>query len=60
MAATAGTILKFALCAIAVALAGCVGPGLRPDAAALFIVRETDGRLRLVPSSRFPVFQALE
>lgn len=32
----------------------------RPDAAALFIVRENDGRLRLVPSSRFPGFQALE
>ena len=32
----------------------------RPEAAALFIVRETDGRLRSVPSSRFPAYQSLE
>ena len=32
----------------------------RPDAAALFIVREADGRFRLVASARFPAFQALE
>jgi thiamine biosynthesis lipoprotein len=32
----------------------------RPDAAALFIVREANGRLRLVASSRFPAFQTLE
>jgi thiamine biosynthesis lipoprotein len=31
-----------------------------PDLAALFILRETDGRFRLLPSARFPVFQALE
>ena len=32
----------------------------RPEAAALFIVREPGDRFRLVPSSRFPVFQNLE
>lgn len=32
----------------------------RPDTAALFILREDDGRLRLVASSRFPAFQTLE
>lgn len=32
----------------------------RPEAAALFIVREADGRFRLVASSRFPAFQDLE
>ena len=32
----------------------------RPDTAALFIIRENAGRLRLVASSRFPVFQNLE
>jgi hypothetical protein len=28
--------------------------------AALFILRETGGRFRLLPSARFPIFQALE
>ena len=32
----------------------------RPDAAALFIIRESDGRFRLVASSRFPAFKTLE
>ncbi|MCX7008822.1 MAG: FAD:protein FMN transferase [Kiritimatiellaeota bacterium] len=32
----------------------------RPDTAALFIIREDAGRLRLVASSRFPAFQTLE
>jgi len=32
----------------------------RPEAAALFIVREPGDRFRLVPSSRFPVFKNLE
>ncbi|MCX7006930.1 MAG: FAD:protein FMN transferase, partial [Kiritimatiellaeota bacterium] len=31
-----------------------------PDVAALLILREADGRFRLVASSRFPAFQALE
>ncbi len=51
MAATAGTILKFALCAIAVALAGCVGPGLRPDAAALAQVKQ----VQIVPMETLPL-----
>lgn len=33
---------------------------VRPDAAALFIIRESDGRFRLVASSRFPAFKTLE
>jgi thiamine biosynthesis lipoprotein len=32
----------------------------RPDAAALFIIREAAGRFRLVASSRFPAFKTLE
>ena len=31
-----------------------------PDIAALFIIREEAGRFRLLPSTRFPAFQALE